>query len=320
MNSNDVTAELLEELRLNSCNWGRWGPEDQIGTLNFITAEKVVQASALIRQGKVFSLALPFDSNGPQYGRRGRVNPIHFMTSTGADYAVGRQRTGTVGVGSADGTVVLPLQAGTQWDGLSHMFRDGKMWNGYPADLVTAAGAGKNDVCNMKDRVVSRGILLDIPRVQGVDALAPGKAIYPDDLDRAAELAGVAVECGDIVLVRTGDMGRRLREQRWGDYAGGDAPGLSVLCIPWLYEKQVAGLATDTWSAEVRPNEAPPGIHQPLHLVGLINMGLLIGEIFFLDDLAADCAADGICEFFFVAPPLPITGAVASPVNPQAIK
>jgi len=121
------------------------------------------------------------------------------------------------------------------------------------------------------------------------------------------------------VLVRTGDVGRRVRERNWGTFSAGDAPGLSFHTAPWLFEKSLAGIATDTWGAEVRPNELP-GSFQPLHLVMVVNMGLLVGEIFDLEALGADCAADGVYEFMFVAPPLPITRAVGSPINPQAIK
>jgi len=129
----------------------------------------------------------------------------------------------------------------------------------------------------------------------------------------------VTVQPGDIVLVRTGEVGRRLRERSWGTFSAGDAPGLSFLTAPWLHDKRIAGIATDTWGAEVRPNELP-GSFQPLHLVMVVNMGLLVGEIFHLEALADDCAADGVFEFMFVAPPLPITRAVGSPINPQAIK
>jgi len=149
--------------------------------------------------------------------------------------------------------------------------------------------------------------------------MRPGEAIYSEDLDACAARQRVRVQPGDIVLIRTGDVGRRVREKSWGTFSAGDAPGLSFHTAPWLYEKSVAGIATDTWGAEVRPNELP-GSFQPLHLVMVVNMGLLVGEIFNLESLGADCAADSVYEFMFVAPPLPITRAVGSPINPQAIK
>ena len=116
------------------------------------------------------------------------------------------------------------------------------------------------------------------------------------------------------------EMARQATEiGGWGDYAGGDAPGLSFHTATWLHERQIAAVATDTWGMEVRPNEIP-NTYQPLHQVLIPNMGLLVGEIFDLDGLAEDCARDGVYEFQFVAPPLPVTGAVGTPVNPLAIK
>jgi kynurenine formamidase len=320
----EVTPELLEEYCQRFRNWGKWGPDDEVGTLNYITPSKVVEAAGLVRQGKVISLALPFDLNGCQNGTFGRYNPLHQMVATGTDHVAGNQRiggfeTGPYGFGYADDTISMYLQTGTQWDGLSHIFRDGKMWNGYDARLVSSGGAARNGIEKMGDKVVTRGVLLDIPRVRGVEYLEVGEAIYAEDLDAAAERAGVTIGEGDIVLIRTGEMGRRLRDRDWGPYPAGDAPGISFTTAPWIAEKRIAGLATDTWGVEVRPNELT-GAFQPLHLVIVVNMGLLVGEIFFLDDLAADCAEDGVYEFMFVAPPLPITGAVGSPLNPLAIK
>src|SRR5437879_630151 len=202
-----VTPALLEEYCARFRNWGRWGPDDEIGTLNFITPDVITRAARLVRQGKVISCALNFDTSGPQTGAFGRVNPIHSMVATGTDHATGRQT------------------------------------------------------------------------LAGFEKLPYG----------------------------------------WGFFSAGDAPGLSFLTAPWLYEKRIAGLATDTWGAEVRPNELP-GSFQPLHLVMVVNMGLLVGEIFDLEALGDDCAKDGVHEFMFVAPPLPITRAVGSPINPQAIK
>ncbi len=319
-----VTPELLDEYCERFRNWGKWGPNDEIGTLNYITPRKIVEAGRLVRYGNAISLALPFDVNGPQTGRFGRVNPIHQMVATGTDHVAGNQRvlefeTGPYGFGYADDMITMYLQTGTQWDGLSHIFRHGKMWNGYDARLVNSSGAARNGIEKMKDKVVTRGVLLDIARLKGVEYLEVGEAIYAEDLDAAAARAGVTVGEGDIVLIRTGEMARRLREGNWGPYPAGDAPGLSFTTAPWLAEQRIAGIASDTWGVEVRPNELR-GAFQPLHLVIVVNMGLLVGEIFYLEDLARDCAQDGVYEFMFVAPPLPITGAVGSPINPLAIK
>lgn len=316
--SGEVTLAHFERFYAECSNWTRWGPSDQRGTLNYISPEKVQEAAALVRSGKAISLQLPLDQRGPQTGAFGRVNPIHQMVATGTDHVAGRQRYSALGWGFADDSLFLFLQGGTQWDGLSHIFRDGKMFNGYDAADVTSQGARRNGVENMPT-VVSRGVLLDLPAAFGRGAYEPGEPIYPRDLDAASEKLGVVAGRGDILLIRTGDMASRRGQPGWAGYSAGDAPGLSLLTAPWLHERQLAAIATDTWGAEVRPNELE-GTFQPLHLVMVVSMGLLVGEIWDLDALAHDCAADGRYEFLLVAPPMVIPGAVGSPLNPQAIK
>ncbi len=309
--TNDIHA-TAERYR----NWGKWGERDQIGTLNTITAEKIVQAARLVRKGQVFSLAIDFNQNGPQSGRT-RVNPTLLMRSTGADFVSG-SRQNPSGIGSADDNLFMSLQAATHWDALSHIFDRERMWNGYNANNVNSLGAKVNGVENMRDKIVTCGVLLDMPRLKHVEWLDNGYAITEADLLACIEQQQVEVGMGDIVLIRTGQL-TNCKRNGWDTFAGGDAPGLSFSTAGWLHRTQIAGVASDTWGVEVRPNELPNS-YQPLHQVMIPNMGLLVGEMFDLDALAADCASDGVYEFMFVAPPLPITGAVGSPVNPQAIK
>jgi kynurenine formamidase len=314
----DMNIETVRELAKRFRNWGRWGKDDELGTLNFITPEKIVAAAKTVRRGKVFSLAIPFDSRGPQTGFAGRVNPLHFMIQDGGDVASGAQDW-VPALRWCDDAVTMPLQCATQWDALAHIYFDGRMYNDRGPEMVNSSGARANSIDKAKDRIVSRGVLLDIPRLRGVDWLKPGEAIYPQDLDGAAARAGVKIASGDIVLIRTGQMAQVRAEGSWGNYSGGPAPGLSLTTAEWLAKNEIAGYATDTWGTEVIPNETPD-VFQPLHCVAIVNMGMLVGEIFDLEALAADCAADGAYEFLFVAPPLTITGAVGSPINPQAIK
>ena len=311
-------ADVVREMGAKCRNWGKWGPDDELGTLNYITPEKIAASARLVRRGVTFSLAIPFDNTGPQINQPRRFNPIHRMILTGPDFTTGAfKRPG--GVGFADDMVIMALQCGTQWDALSHCFLDGKLYNGYDANLVSSEGAKKNGMEKMARHIVTRGVLLDIPRVKGVEWLEPGYAITAADLDAALAAHNVQVGTGDALLVRTGQMAMCRKRGGWGDYAGGDAPGLSFQTAPWIHAKQLAAIATDTWGMEVRPNEIPD-TYQPLHQVLIPNMGLLVGEIFDLEALAADCAKDHVWEFQFVAPPLPITGAVGSPVNPLAVK
>ena len=299
-------------------NWGKWGPDDEAGTLNYITPEDVVTAAGLIRRGKCFALGLNFDRHGPQLGLWGnRFNPIHTMLATGTDAVAGNQDAGKLRY--ADDMVSLPLQCGTQWDALGHIFYDETMWNGYDARLVDSNGAQKNGIHKVRDRMVGRGVLLDVARHHGVEFFEDGTAIVNEDLDACAEAQGVEIKRGDFVIVRTGQMEQRLEVGEWGGYAGGDAPGLAFETAEWIYEKEIAAICTDTWGCEVRPNETQDA-SQPWHWVVIPMIGITMGEIFYLKDLAADCAEDKVYEFFFCGPPLPVTKAVGSPINPMAIK
>jgi kynurenine formamidase len=161
-------------------------------------------------------------------------------------------------------------------------------------------------------------VLLDVPRSKGIPWLQDGYAITAEDLEAAAQHGKVTVGAGDILLLRTGQMARCL-EQGWGMYAGGDAPGLSFHTIPWLAAHNVAAVASDTWGCEVRPNELPDSF-QPFHIPALVYMGLLIGEMFNLEELAEACAEDGTYAMLVSAPPLPFTGTAGGPPGPVAIR
>ena len=163
-------------------------------------------------------------------------------------------------------------------------------------------------------------MFLDVARALGKEVLDDGYGITGADLDRAAAACDVEVRRGDFVIVRTGQMEAKLAAASWDGYPGGDAPGFSFETLAWIERTQIAALASDTWGCEVRPNESEPGINQPWHWITIPIMGLTMGEIFYVADLAKDCAEDRVYEFLFVAPALPITGAVGSPTNPLAIK
>ncbi|HEX2275660.1 MAG TPA: cyclase family protein [Candidatus Tectomicrobia bacterium] len=302
-------------------NWGRWGAQDQLGALNFVGAEQVVAAARLVRQGKVISMSLPYDLHGPQVGAF-RANPLNLMSATGTDYLNGAQDPlpadwgPAYGFGYADDVIVMPNQSGTQWDGLSHIFFEGKMYNGHDAANVTAKGAALCGIQVFRERMIMRGVLLDVARHHGVDALQPGYPISAEDLNATAAAQGVQLTSGDCVIVRTGMLGQR--RGNWGDYSGGPAPGLSLHTAPWLADHQVAAIAADTWGLEVRPNEVE--LFQPLHVVALVHMGIPFGEIWDLEAIATDCATDGVYDFLLAAAVLPITGAVGSPLNALAVK
>ena len=243
------------------------------------------------------------------------------MLDTGVDAERGNQGF-PHGIGGADDVIFMPLQASTQWDGLGHIFDHGNAWNGRRAgDVVTSEGDLVTGIQTATGRISGRGVLLDVGRAIGENEELPdGFAITTEHLMMTMKAQGGSsmVGRGDLLLVRTGRLARARREG-WGEYAGGASPGLSFTTADWLHGSEIAGIATDTWGFEVRPNEFDNAF-QPLHQVVIPHIGLYIGELWDLDALAADCAADGVYEFWLSAEPLPVTGAVGAPVAPVAVK
>jgi kynurenine formamidase len=315
-----MSEEILRKLALQVRNWGRWGPHDEIGTLNYITPAKIAEACRLVTAGTVFALGIPLQRQGPQSGTRARFNPIHTMFRDGGDQPKDAAGVAEMqGYGGSDDWIVMPLQCVTQWDSLAHVFDSGKMYNGYDATLVTSSGAARNSIDKTRDKIVGRGVLLDVARYKGKPLLEAGYAITVEDLVGTAAAEGVEVRSGDILLVRTGFMSTYLRKNDWSGFDLDPSPGVSVHAAPWLHAKQIAAIASDNYAVEVRPSELPP-FRSPFHICAIPNMGLTLGEIFNLEVLAADCAADGRYAFLLVAPPLPVTNAVGTPINPYAMK
>jgi kynurenine formamidase len=314
-----VNREAIAEAYKKLSNWDRWGKADQIGTLNFVTPERVKAAAGLVRTGKVFGMGIPLDGNGPQRGLfGGRWNPIHTMLATGTDAIAGRQDE-TNRMRYADDAINMPVQAATHWDSLGHVFYADKMYNGYDARQVDSRGVHQLGIEHTRDRMVGRGVLLDVARFKGVDWLDDGYAIANDELDAVAQMQGVTIGEGDFVIIRTGQMERCLGQRDWGQYAGGEAPGVSFENCYWCHDKSISAICSDTWGVEVRPNETPE-VAQPWHWVVIPAMGLTMGEMFYVKQLAEDCAEDRAYEFLFAGPPLVITGGTGSPINPLAIK
>jgi kynurenine formamidase len=302
----------LRELAAKVSNTGRWGPDDQRGTLNLIDAAAVLRGVAAVRQGRVFPLAIPFDEDGPQTGSiPGRDNPAREMLMVNTAFTGDPSEFCT-----SDDKVAMGVQAATHWDALSHVSYEGRLYNGVPADAVDERGASRLGI-DAFGPVVTRGVLADVARAHGVDHFDDGYAITGDDLEEATRSAGVTVEPGDALLVRTGQM----HFLRTGDRPrfGNPSPGLSTQSVEWLRDHDVAAVATDTLAFEVWPGE-DPAVLLPVHLLHLVDMGMPQGQLWALDELAADCAADGQYDFLLSATPLPLTRAVGGPVAPTAVK
>lgn len=314
-------------------NWGKWGPNDQLGTLNYITPAKIAGAAALAKQGKIFPLSIPLDAYGPQGAHGFMRNPIHIMSLDGGDDQAARHLEGWGGTTEAgivewfkgpmrfnDYFIIMPLQGSTQWDALSHVYYDGQLYNGYPAAAVTSFGATKNSIDQVagKGQIVSRAVLLDVARHRKVQYLAPGTVVSPEELDDVAKAQKVTIETGDIVVIRTG-WRLNFLETRDGEAWLHHSPGLSWRCAEWLHNKQAAAVASDNIAVEVIASEFPDAF-LVFHMLALRDMGMMLGEIWDLEALGADCAADGVYAFLLVSQPLRVTGGVGSPVNPVAIK
>ncbi|MGW2818424.1 cyclase family protein [Streptomyces sp. NPDC001415] len=292
-------------------NWGRWGPDDEIGTLHHITDETVRQAAAHIRSGRRIPLALPLQQDGVQTGViPGRVNPLHTMVQ------INQEIFGPGTVACSDDAVTFGLQAATHWDALTHVSHSGKIYNGRPAATITPHGGAEFSGIDKPGHIVSRGVLLDVARAKGLDRLPGDHAVTPEDLSEAEEFAGVTVRAGDIVLVRTGQMQVYLAGDKHG--YGYPSPGLSVRTPEWFHARDVAAVANDTLTFEIFPPEIED-LWLPVHALDLVEMGMLQGQNWNLEALSIACAEASRYAFLLSAMPEPFVGATGTPVAPVAI-
>lgn len=304
----------LRELSARVSNWGRWGADDQRGTLNLIDAAAVQRGAACVRRGATFSLSIPMHVTGPQTdgpGAPGRLNPKLRMKYVNVSFT-GDPADFT----TTDDIVEMSLQAATHVDALSHAGYEGLLYNGVPASVITDEGATKLGI-EHAGPIVTRGVLLDVARTRGVDHLDAGDVIDADALGAALAATGLRVEPGDALLVRTGQM-HHLEVDARDDYRI-KAPGFGVSAVEWFHDHDLAMVANDTYAFEIYPPEHPEAM-MAVHMLDLRDMGLTQGQLWFLDDLAADCAADGVWEFLLSATPLPVVGAVSGMVAPVAVK
>ncbi|WP_329121111.1 cyclase family protein [Streptomyces sp. NBC_01465] len=292
-------------------NWGRWGKDDEIGTLNLVTDDVVRDAAQSIRTGRRIPLALPLQADGVQTGMiPGRVNPLHAMVQ------INQELFGPGTVATSDDAVTMGLQAATHWDALTHASHSGKIYNGRPASTITPHTRAEFSGIDKARHVVSRGVLLDVARAKGVDRLEGGHAVTPEDLDEAAEFAGVTVRAGDIVLVRTGQIQVYFTGDKHG--YGYPSPGLSVRTPEWFHARDVAAVANDTLTFEIFPPEIE-NLWLPVHALDLVEMGMLQGQNWNLEELSTACAEEKRYSFLLSAMPEPFVGGTGTPVAPVAV-
>jgi len=306
--------EEHQELAAKVSNWGRWGDRDERGTQNLIDAEATRRGVALVRHGRHIPLAIPLDPTSPQQGGApGRIAPLRTMLCVNQTY------TGQAGDAAFnDDSVVMAMAAGTHIDALAHVSYAGFLYNGFPDTKVSTVAGATRCGADKIDPIMSRGVLLDLPLVKGVDRLDKGYAITGDDLDAAVEHAKVTLVPGDVLLVRTGQM-KDLTEA--GDITSynHETPGLSTHTIPWIRDRDLGAVFTDTYVYEVWPPQDWAAM-MVVHMIHLRDMGQIQGQNWNLEQLAADCADDGRYEFLLSAMPEPFTNACSAPVAPVVTK
>jgi len=308
-----VSVAEFEAIFESVKNWGRWGPDDQLGTLNFVTPARVRAAAGLVRSGRRASMAIPINTAaGPD-----NSNPaIHFVTQ-GHDIDIG---SGGLRFGLDFLGMAFHGDCHTHVDALCHISYRGLTYNGRRAlEVLTTKGATTLDMAAIHDGVVGRGVLLDLPRFRGVKWLEPGEAVTRAELEACEQAQGVHLGEGDIFVYRTGHHRRRLELGAWDNgYPPGEGKaGLHVDTIPWMYERGIAAFLPDG-DGEAIPS-CVEGIAYPIHPLQIVAMGMLTADSLQLEDVARACEEEGRFEFMVVGLPLRLPGGTGSPWNPIAI-
>ncbi|MET0371403.1 MAG: cyclase family protein [Sphingobium sp.] len=309
-------ADRFEFLAEKVRNWGRWGPEDQRGTLNLIGPEVLIGATASVKQGKLFALGMDFCKQGPQLAER-RFNPLLFVTDLFTPLNPAKPNAMY-----SDDVITMPLQAATQWDALGHVHYNGTMYGGKKAaDNLGTHGTHHCSIEHLaKPGIMSRGLLLDIPRLYKTDRLPVDHHISVDDLNNACAMGGVTPQRGDIICIRTGHITRFTKDNDRIAF-NGLQPGVTIEAAEWLFEHEIGAVASDNLAVEViTASMTTSDLPLPFHLLTLTEMGMPLGEMWNFEALADDCAKDGQYSFLLSAPPLSVPGAFGSPINPLALK
>jgi len=309
-----VTLREFDEMFEAVKNWGRWGWDDELGTLNYITKDTVRAAAGLVRSGRRATMAIPMNTTaGPD-----NPSPVIRHVVQGHDIDIG---SSTLTFATDYLGIAFHGDCHTHMDALCHIAYQGQVYNGRPAqEVMTSQGATALDVTTYSEGLVGRGVLLDVPRFRGVKWLEPGEAVTRAELESVEQAEGVRLTEGDILVFRTGHHRRRLELGAWSnDYppAGEGKAGLHVDTIPWMHERRISAFLPDG-DGETVPSNVE-GILYPIHPLQVTAMGMFASDSLQLEDVATACAEEGRFEFMVVGLPLRLPGATGSPWNPIAI-
>lgn len=299
-------------------NWGRWGNDDRLGTLNLITSDRRREAAALIREGQAFSLSRDIDPENADPLHTGLAVVQRFMAIGEVAHHLGK------GAARFEGTTeyvgIAAHGSNTHLDGLAHYAWDGKIYNDNSLeDSITSLGGAKLSVRDANKGLISRGVLLDIPALHGVEWLEPGHAITVDELEEAENRQRVTVSTGDVLLVHTGHVARTLAlgVERMGPLVM--EAGLHASCLPWVRERDIAALGSDAIQ-DVQPSGfAELSLSRPIHTVGLVALGLWLIDNVELTELVEACRQRQRWDFFFAMLPWRMAGVTSSATNPVAV-
>ena len=307
--SKTISLEEFDRLFESLKNWGKWGWDDRLGTLNYITPETVRAAAGLVKCGRSVSMSLPINTEaGPD-----NPNPaIHYMAST-HDIGSGQLRFATDFLG-----MQFHGDCHSHIDAMCHIAYKGQLYNGKPASMVTAAGAGLYDITEYAHGIVGRGIMIDVPRYRGVKWLEPGEMVTRREIEEIEKAHGLRLGKGDMMVFRTGHHRRRLELGAWdAGYTGAGRAGLDPYCLELLHQRQVAVFLPDG-DGETVPSNVE-GILYPLHPLQIAAMGMVCTDSLQFEELARVCEEEGRWEFMAVLAPLRLPKGTGCPINPIAI-
>ncbi len=302
-------------------NWGKWGPDDEVGSLNYLTSAEVLRGIKAVRQGKTFTLQVQMGHPKGDPVWPGRTGAQRMNVMDKGMYSVGKGPVFPGGAEYADDMMIMFLQGSTQYDALGHVWCEDKLYNGYDAKS-TIGGLAKASVLPLAERgIVGRGILIDMARHRNKDVLEAGETFTHEDVLAAAERQGTKIEKRDILIIRTGWIGSFYERDRVEFYKNFVEPGLtfSPELAQWFQDMEIPNLVTDTIANEVTTDPVS-GVVLPLHNALMRNLGVTFTEIAQLDPLAADCANDKQYSFLYAAAPLKVVGGTGAPVNPLVVK